>query len=121
MVRHETGGFEFIHRRHGVLDITGAFGQMDDLGFGTGEPDDLTCQIVDGDFSAVSDVVDAGEFALREKGVGSNDIFDKDEIAGLFAVTEDGEVFVVQRLFDENGNGGGVGAFGVLPGPKTLK
>ena len=98
-----------------MFDIAGALGEVGDFGGGAGELDDLSGEVVDGHAVAVADVVSAVEVgAAGDVGEGGDDVGDVDEIAGLLAIAEDREVGACEGLLDEDGDGGGVGAFGVL-------
>ena len=88
---------------------------MGDVGGGAGEVDDFLGELFDGDAVAVADVVGAVHVCMAcGVGEGGCDVLDEDEVAGLFAIAEDGDGLVGAGFVDEDGDGGGVGAVGVL-------
>lgn len=74
--------------------------------------------------SAVCDVKGlAGSFVGSETGfeIGFDDILNVGEVTALTAVTVDGGTLVIQQLFDELWNNGGIGSVGVLTAPENVK
>ena len=71
-------------------------------------------KIVNCDATAVSDVVNAREIVRRHEDIRLDDVFDVDEIAGLFAVAENRNIFICNGFCGEDRHGGGVCALRIL-------
>lgn len=98
-----------------MADIAGPNGFVAHPGGGSGQLQDLGHQFRDGDGFAVSGVEDPlHPLGLGGVGERPDDVLHEDEVAGLSAVPVDGDRLPVARAVEEDRDGGGVGAAGIL-------